>query len=101
MAKLYFVAQIEWIEYEKGGRKIIPPKGARYCPIIRMTDKEQYCDWSIDFLCPDFNETNMIMFTFLVNEAPTGLLELNKFYDIFEGARRVARLKIIRKDVIL
>ena len=92
--KSYFTAHIEWIAYENGGRRCIPPQGTRYCPLIRLYEKERCGEWSIDFICPDFNETDLIDFVFLAQEAPSGLVELNKEYDIFEGAKKVEKIRV-------
>ncbi len=65
-----FISQIDWISYEEGGRKKIPSEGVRYCPLIRIGRAIGYDEWSIDFICPDFEETNLIKFRFLVDDAP-------------------------------
>lgn len=90
-----FNARIEWISYENGGRRCVPPQGTRYCPLIRLYEKERCVEWSINFVCPDFNETDLIDFAFLAKEAPIDLVELNKEYDIFEGAKKVAKIRVI------
>ena len=97
MMKAYFISKIEWVSFEKGGRRVIPPKGTRYCPII-MLDGEEGKKWSIDFICPDFNETDLIEFSFLVDDdAPTEKIIPKKTYDLFEGNKKVARLCINNK----
>lgn len=95
--KKYFICQIDWISYEEGGRKKIPSKGVRYCPLIRINGAVSYEEWSIDFICPDFKETDLIKFQFLVDDAPCELIEKNMDYNIYEGNRKVARLKIIER----
>ena len=50
-----FVASIKWISHKKGGRKEEPKEGTRYCPLIRIYKVIGYEEWSIDFICPDFN----------------------------------------------
>lgn len=92
--KKYFVAGIDWICYEKGGRKKPPKKGARYCPLIRIYNDADYEEWSIDFICPNFDSTNVIKFSFLVDTAPNHLLEKNIVYGIYEGSRKVAEIEI-------
>lgn len=72
----------------------IPPKGTRYCPLIHIYNADKHNEWSIDFICPDFNKTNIITFCFLVNEAPTDLIELNAIYDVCEGTKIVAKILI-------
>lgn len=95
MVKKYFISQIEWVPYGEGGRKKVPLKGIRYCPLIRIYGTVSYEEWSIDFICPDFKETNLIKFKFLVDDAPCELLEKNMTYNIYEGNKKVAKLKII------
>lgn len=90
-----FTAHIEWIAYENGGRRSVPPKGTRYCPLIRLCENERCVEWSIDFICPDFSETNLVDFSFLVKEAPINLVELDREYDVFEGAKKVAKIRVI------
>ena len=96
MMKVCFISKIEWVSFEKGGRRLIPPKGTRYCPII-MLDDEEGKKWSIDFVCPDFSETDLIEFSFLVDDAPTEKIILKKTYDLYEGNKKVARLCIKNK----
>lgn len=93
--KKYFTAYIEWIAYENGGRRCIPPQGIRYCPLIQLYENESCVEWSIDFICPNFNETNLIDFVFLAKEAPVNLVELYKEYNIYEGAKKVAKIQVI------
>lgn len=91
----FFVASISWISFEEGGRKIIPPKGTRYCPLIHLND-EMYCaDWSIDFICPNFSKTNVINFKFLAKNAPYHLIKRGEKYEIYEGRKKVAKIDII------
>ena len=91
----YFTAHIEWMSYDNGGRRTIPPQGTRYCPLIQLYEKERCVEWSIDFICPDFSKTDLIQFCFLVEDAPTNLIEMNGEYNIFEGAKKVAKIKVI------
>ena len=93
--KEYFVSSINWISYENGGRKKVPPKGTRYCPMLQICHNTKIEDWSIDFICPDFEETDMIEFKFLVNDVPSGLLEKDEKYFIYEGNKLVAQIKIL------
>lgn len=91
----YFIASIDWLSGEQGGRKAIPKEGTRYCPLLKISSDVDSMEWSIDFICPDFNETNIIKFKFLVNTAPSHLIEKNSKYEIYEGNRKVAEVKII------
>ena len=93
-----FKAKINWMMHKDGGRKNLPSQGTRYCPLIQINSGEKQSVWSIDFVCPNFKETNIISFTFLVEDAPDELLESNKIYNIYEGAKKVAELEIIELD---
>lgn len=94
----YYVANLEWISSDKGGRKSIPREGTRYCPLIRICKDGGGVDWSIDFVCPDFSITNNIKFKFLVNNAPDNLIEENITYGLYEGNKHVAELRVV--DII-
>lgn len=94
--KEYFISSINWMPREKGGREKIPPKGTRYCPMIRLCNNAKSEDWSIDFICPDFEKTDIIKFKFLVDDAPKGGVEIDKRYAIYEGNRLVANIKILK-----
>ncbi len=93
--KKIFTANIKWVSYEKGGRKKIPIEGTRYCPLIRINKDTDFEEWSIDFICPNFCVTDIIHFKFLADTAPSHLIEKNSIYEIFEGYRRVAKIRII------
>lgn len=91
----YFIANIKWISFEKGGRKTLPREGTRYCPLVRMYKDNDVLDWSIDFICPNFYKTNSIKFKFLVENAPTDLIEKDMKYGIYEGSKHVAEIRIV------
>ena len=93
--KDFFTARIEWISYGNGGRRKIPPQGTRYCPLIQLYEKEQCVEWSIDFNCPNFSETDLVIFRFLVEDAPTNLIELGEEYIVCEGSKKVAKIQVI------
>lgn len=95
--KTYFTARIKWFNAKDGGRIKYPAMGARYCPILDIETKEK---WSIDFICPDFEETNIIYFSFLVDGAPIDRIELGKKYYLYEGDRRVAMIVVENDDEI-
>lgn len=90
----YFNASIVWKSFEEGGRRKIPMEGTRYCPLIHLLDEGKHVEWSIDFICPNFSETNIITFCFVAEEAPYDLLQLNGKYNLFEGSRHVATIMI-------
>ncbi len=91
----YFFSEINWISVKEGGREKIPPEGTRYCPLIQLDNQMNTKAWSIDFICPDFGKTNIIKFKFLVDNAPYEVLKINGIYNIYEGSKRVAQIKII------
>lgn len=63
--------------------------------MILINGTHNYEEWSIDFICRDFKETDLIKFQFLVEDAPCGLIKKNMDYNIYECNRKVAELKII------
>ena len=93
--KRYFSSKIKWISYEEGGRKMIPPEGTRYCPLIRIKNQNSFQDWSIDFICPNFAKKEIIKFCFLAENAPVEIIKLGNTYSIYEGSKRVAILEIL------
>ena len=78
----------------KRREKKIPKKGVRLCPIIELGTKDK---WSIDFECPDFNDTNIIEFSFFGDNFPEKYIEINKSYKLLEGARQISTVVI--KDI--
>lgn len=93
--KRIFISQINWIPYEKGGRKNVPPEGTRYCPLIRFLNQQNCEEWSIDFICSNFEKGNIIEFKFLMDHAPYELIQFDLWYDIYEGNKRVAQIRVI------
>ena len=91
-----FSAYIEWINAEGGGRKTIPQQGMRYSPLIRLKKNGKMEEWSIDFICPDFSQSNIISFHFLADGAPDYLIQIGNRYEIFEGSKKVAEIKILK-----
>ena len=94
---MVFFANIKWVSSQSGGRKMPPKQGTRYCPLIRLEDKGNAMDWSIDCICPDFNNTDKIIFKFLVDNAPENLIIVGNQYDLFEGNRMVAKISILER----
>lgn len=76
---------------------MIPQQGTRYCPLIQLEDGGNTMDWSIDCICPDWKNTDEIIFKFLVNNAPEDLIIVGKRYGIYEGKRRVAEIGILKR----
>lgn len=93
--KKYFSAKIKWISLEDGGRKKIPPEGTRYCPIIKIDNQSVYEDWSIDFTCPNWTLYDTVKFCFLIEDAPVGMIRVGSSYNLYEGKKKVAVIKII------
>lgn len=91
MSKQYYIARITWISED--GRKNIPPEATRYCPIIDLPTESE--TWSIDFVCPDFEKTDVIEFSFLALNAPDHMIHKNEKYDLYEGSKKVAQITII------
>ena len=86
-----FTATIFWKTHEEGGRRGIPPEGTRYAPLIKIGE---IMDWSIFFICPDFEKTNIIEFCFASEAAPDELICDHKDYGIYEGEKQVATVHI-------
>lgn len=95
---MYFTANIKWVNNENGGRRTFPPKGTRYCPLIRLDDGKKSMDWSIDSICSDFKYTNKIIFKFLANNAPEDLIIVGQQYELYEGKRKVAEISILKRE---
>lgn len=91
--KCFFKSKITWYSQADGGRKNIPSVGIRYCPIIKIDICKN--SWSIDFICPDFTKTDIIQFSFLVDDAPKDIIEVGKNYDLYEGGRKVALVSVV------
>ena len=94
MIKTFFNAKVKWIDHNAGGRINKPCLGARYYPIIRISDNEH---WSIDCICPDFEITDLMVFTMFSDLAPTERILENTYYGLYEGNNRVAEVFIISR----
>lgn len=90
--KKVFTANIKWKSYSEGGRKAVPEMGTHYCPLIRFEDNSK--EWSLDFICPNFQETSEIEFSFLVDSAPYDKIHINTSYMLFEGRKNVAAIYV-------
>lgn len=92
--KRIYIAKIKWVSSYDGGRKRPPSEGVRYCPIV-MFDEKDNCRWSIDFICPNFEITNLIRFTFLSDDAPMDKIKIGFEYYLYEGNKKVAQINVI------
>ena len=62
---------------------------------IVMFDEKDNCRWSIDFICPNFEITNLIRFTFLSDDAPMDKIKIGCEYYLYEGNKKVAQINVI------
>lgn len=87
-------ARITWLAYEEGGRKNPPPAGTRYCPIVIFSDMKNTHDelWSADFICTDVddNNTSVVDFSFLAEDAPYEYLSIGNEFKLLEGNKKTA-----------
>lgn len=99
--KKNFFSQIEWLDFSEGGRKVIPEEGARYGPLIELDDYELESEsrWSVVFVCPNFDKTNKIIFSFLSDSAPENRIEIGHRYYLYEGRKKVATI-IVEKIIM-
>lgn len=96
--KKIVIAEVKWIPEELGGRSVLPPKGGKYCPIIRFNDTgNSRCDWSAEILCTgmDGNFISIIELSYLMDEAPFENLKLGNAFKLYEGAKLVAEGKVL------
>ncbi len=91
--KSYVVAKVSWLSFEEGGRKKIPPKGTRYCPIIKVNNVNLHGEWSVDFMCTEIDQNRkcVVRLGFLSPKAPIQLLVKDTGFELFEGNKKVAR----------
>ncbi len=97
----HFLANIQWISYDKGGRKALPNVGTTYFPHI-VLDKDIYqTPWSIAFsVVPcEHDGKCLISFRMLVDNEGTrqfcaGITPGNNFR-LFEGKQLVAKGTIV------
>lgn len=79
------LAEIEWIKYENGGKKIVPPINNKYYSLIKFENHKEPLplNWSFVVTNIEFiNERKTISeLSFLSNEAPHHLLKSeNSFF---------------------
>lgn len=93
-------AKICWVKEEAGGRHS-PPSGPRYVTVVRFDDfKDKWPNeaWSlvIDFSEPPDEFLCMIAdVRFLMPGAPVELLHTGSTFELFEGAKVVARGEVL------
>ena len=85
-------ADITWMPYEQGGRKMTLPVGIKYCPII-VFNSEQSSDalWCAELFNVSVNGRKSVAdITYLVDNAPFYLLKSGNEFSLYEGQRIVA-----------
>lgn len=92
-------AKILWVPFEKGGR-VQPPIGPRYSTVARFDEDEadwQRNAWSV--VATFSNEAHALEHfaevEFLSTEAPLKRLMPGKSFELFEGSKRVAMVRIL------
>lgn len=92
-------AAIHWLTPEEGGRAV-PPIEGRYATIVRFEDDETWPEqkWTlvVRIAAEEGAKRRMIgSVGFLVEAAPHHVLRPGGAFELFEGARLVARGKIL------
>lgn len=88
-------AAVRWLTREEGGRDR-PPQGPEYVTVARFEDPAG--DWSLDawsVVVRFDGDPEHAAVGFLVDEAPQHLLKSGTEFDLYEGARRVAVVRIL------
>jgi hypothetical protein len=90
-----FRARIRWLSPEEGGRRE-PPSGDQYITVARFADPAG--DWSSDawsvvLRFDDSAEEACV--SFLVNDAPAHLLQSGTMFELYEGSRKVADVRVV------
>ncbi len=95
-------AKVYWLPPEKGGRASLPA-GKHYATVSRFQeDAESWLReaWSIvlEFDVPPVDQGNpsMAKARFLVEPAPIDRLQPGRAFELYEGAKKVAIVEIIR-----
>ncbi len=93
-------AKVCWVKEEEGGRQS-PPSGPRYVTVARFDEeKDKWPNeaWSlvVNFHHPPDESLCMIAdVRFLMPEAPVELLHTGSTFELFEGAKVVARGEVL------
>lgn len=96
MSKRQVHVVLRWLSPEEHGRKA-PPTGPTYSATIAMKDGSVNGEWSVRlenlfFTAPDRSEADL---SFIVDEAPQGVLRLGSQFALFEGRWPVAEGRIV------
>ena len=73
---------------------MLPPKGTKYCPIIKFDNIMLKDAWSVCFICTGQKES-IVEIGFLSDRAPAMPLQKGYCFDLYEGRRKTARGEII------
>jgi hypothetical protein len=91
-------ARVCWLTREEGGREEPPPPGTRHCPLIFLKEAPAGCrTWSADVLCGDLDADlcGLVELSLLVPQAPHQYLRPGNEFELYEGARLVARGRVL------
>lgn len=99
-----YQVKVEWISAQNGGRKTPPPPG-HYFAVSRFPEDTNWQNnaWSVAF---EFEMTKQKgdgsgeyvsegTVHFLVENAPYDRMKKNKYFDIYEGSKKVAKVFLI------
>ena len=86
------LAVITWYKENQGGRKTIPPIGAKIYPTIRFEGENEIVPWSLWLINKEINSQteSLAEINFLMKNAPFDLLQIRKNFSLYEGARKIA-----------
>ena len=88
-------ARVRWLSSSEGGRAE-PPAGQQYITVARFSDPAG--DWSTDawsIVLTFLGSSEEAEVHFLAPEAPAHLLRQGQVFELFEGFRKVAEVRIV------
>ena len=90
-------AKVVWVKPEEGGKKKIPPVGMMFYPMIKIDGDKERINWSLVLVNKEFIDRYQTIATikFIMDNAPQHLLRSGSEFTLYEGARIIAKGKIV------
>lgn len=97
MMKKGFMAEVQWLKFEEGGRHTPLSKGVRYCPIIRFDNVILEGEWSVCLISSGENDQKKSVeeIRFLSDDIPAISIPSGSSFGLYEGIRKVAAGRVV------
>lgn len=98
-----YIAKINWLKFEQGGRRQgIPMYNEKYCPIVSVDGKQVFAGSVYGLLCYSYKQlddyTSLAQIRFLNTAEAPDVLYVGAKIELYEGGKKVAHGEVVEES---